>query len=49
MEDCSNTVQKTPSSNAQDVHIEERKFINVLFHSKGMDMVNLPSLFHNKK
>ena len=29
------------------MHVEKR-FINVLFHSKGMDMVNLPSLLHNK-
>ena len=37
-----------PSSNARDMDIEKRKFINVLFHSKGMDMVNLPSLLRNK-
>ena len=37
-----------PSSNARDMHVEKRNFINVLFHSKGMDMVNLPSLLHNK-
>ena len=37
-----------PSSNARDMHVEKRKFINILFHSKGMDMVNLPSLLQNK-
>ena len=40
---------RTPlSSNARDIHVEKRKFTNVLFHSKGMHMVNLPPLLHNK-
>ena len=25
-----------------------KRFISILFHSKGMDIVNLPSLLHNK-
>ena len=29
-------------------HAGNKRFIKILFHSKGMDMVDLPSLLHNK-
>ena len=31
-----------------DYQADNKRFISILFHSKGMDMVNLPSLLHNK-
>jgi hypothetical protein len=41
---------RTPpsSSKTRHEHTGNRKFLKVLFHSKGIDMVNLPSLLHNK-
>ena len=36
-----------PSNSQLGEHSSNPRFIKVLFHSKGMDMMNLPSLLHN--
>ena len=38
-----------PNNNQLGEHNSNKRFFKVLFHSKGMDMINLPSLLHNKK
>jgi hypothetical protein len=32
-----------------DNNNKKQGFVNVLFHNKSMDMINLPSILHNKR
>ena len=40
---------KVSINNSVDNNNKKQGFVNVLFHNKGMDMINLPSILHNKR
>ena len=44
-----NRVQVSLHNSIHNSIDKKQGFVNVLFHNKGMDMINLPSILHNKR